>query len=558
MQLFNELGFERNLEIEQSIDRKNITLGLSAESLRAYLDVLIELFSEYSRLGDSPARRSLAEFLKHDKLSMREWLRSELSQEERSYLENFEAARSRIREILSGRLYGRWDFINYMLNLVEETCCHQSTREAIKNTVVAALESFQGIIFHVSDTQDALIIYLPGHRHVIYVANEAGAYKLKSNDCQVSNDYLVSVVVNYLDDTPLHRDISRQVNIYSISVRNEKGRFERVRTSDPLDWCVIKLDRLIYQLNKSCDESIYKDSFLAELSECRNDLELLRRNKSVHAYYQEDRLVLDDVKKARSEILNFAAHAQKLGLNSVSPKFSTQLYSIERILRLAFKSIVQRLELHRDINFSLGEIKRNNTLYVASGIRGKKIEYAFGEENLSAMLASNLKCMYSRQNNILIYCEALVGNGRSDIKIIQGSIAVAVIECKLARAGANVSDKVVDAIDQLYARYSENEYADIGTGIQLYFILFTHDKDFRAVAQAVSETLIGYARRNNLIYELLERSENGIRFSYSEDRGDDFAIKRRVINLVVCNLEVEFHSRAKMRKNLKNYSPFGN
>ncbi|PKG96416.1 hypothetical protein CXF92_01075 [Pseudomonas sp. Choline-3u-10] len=552
MQSLSELGFERNLEIEKSIDRKNITLGLSAESLRSYLDVLEEFFSDYSKLGDAPAGRALADFLKYDKLSAREWLKKVLSQEELYYLENFEATRSKIRETLSGRSYRRWDFIHYMLGLVEESCCHQSTREAIKSSVVMALESFRGTVFQVIETQEALTIYLPGHRHVIYVADEVGDYKQKFSDC------LVSVVFNYCNCAPLHKDIARQVNIYSISVKNERGRFERVYTSDPLDWCVSKLDKLNYLLNKSREKSTYKDRLLAELSECRNDLELLRRDKSAYAYYQEDRLSLDAVKKARSKILNCAAHTQKLSLSAVTPEFSTQLYSIERILKLAFKSMVQRLELHRDIMFSLGEIKRNNTLYVASGVRGKKIEYAFGEENLSAMLASNLKCMHSRANNISIYCEALVGNGRSDIKIIQGSTAVAVIECKLARAGANVSDKVVDAIDQLYARYSENEYANAGADIQLYFVLFSHDKDFRAIAQTVSETLKGYARRNNLIYDLLERSENGVRFSYTEDRGDNFAIKRRVINLVVCNLEVEFHARAKMRKNLKNYSPFGN
>ncbi|WP_219094490.1 hypothetical protein [Pseudomonas sp. UMAB-40] len=549
MQSLSEFGFERNLEVEKSIDRKNITLGISAESLRAYLDVLEEFLSNYSKSGDAPSGRALADFVKYDKLRMQEWLKKALSQEELHYLETFEATRSTIRETLSGRTYGRWDFIYHMLDVVEETCCHRSTREVIKNSVVKKLESFRGIGFQVFETRDALIFYLPGHQHVIYIADEIGDYKQNFNDC------LVSIVVNYSDIAPLHKDIARQVNIYSISVKNEKGRFERVRTSDPLDWCGSKFDKLIYQINNSREETTCKDRLLAELSECKEGLDFLRRDKSAYSYYQEDRLALDDLKKVRSKILNCAAYTQKLSLSFVTPEISTQLYSIERTLKLAFKSMVQRLELHRDIFFSLGEIKRNNTLYVASGMRGKKIEYAFGEENLSAMLASNLKCMHSRANNISVSCEALVGNGRSDIKIIQGSMAVAVIECKLARAGANVSDKVVDAIDQLYARYSENEYADAGAGIQLYFILFSHDKDFRSIAESVSESLEGYARRNSLVYDLLERSENGIRFSYTENRGEKFATKQRTINLIVCNLEVEFHARAKMRKNLKNYSP---
>ncbi|MGT0149184.1 hypothetical protein ACT691_03625 [Vibrio metschnikovii] len=56
-----------------------------------------------------------------------------------------------------------------------------------------------------------------------------------------------------------------------------------------------------------------------------------------------------------------------------------------------------KVDLRKNISVALSEIKKNNTLYIVSKGNKKNEDYAFGEENLTAILASNLRCLYYPQ-----------------------------------------------------------------------------------------------------------------------------------------------------------------
>lgn len=469
------------------------------------------------------------------------------SEEERDYWQRFEMVHTHLKNKLLGETYSRRDLVEYLTFLLEKICEGTCVPHEISAAIQEKLGGFSHLRYKLFDSSCAIMLYLNDYQHLFFIANSGDGYEGPIDSLSVS------IVVNSDNVLPLLETIEKQTNVLTVSLRNERGRFERVYSQHAIDWCIERLGALIRKINKENESSLGR-RVLSDLVECKQELEVFKRAIKFDDYLKGDGLIISDIKSIRSKIraiaLRFKGRTEEYERHHVFEG----LNSIESFLRLQFKTLLQKIEVHSDVIFSLSEIKRNNTLYIASNKKGKKVEYAFGEENLSAILASNLKCMHFRvSNNIRVHCEALVGNGRSDITIYQGRQTMAIIECKLAREGVSIAEKVIDAVDQLYARYSENEFADGGAGIQLFLVVFSHDRSFRSVAESISDALGRYAVRNRLAYEQLGNTENGVTFSYVEDRGGIFSKKKRVINLVVCNLEVDFHARAKDRKNLKPY-----
>ncbi|HDY5313582.1 TPA: PD-(D/E)XK nuclease domain-containing protein [Pseudomonas aeruginosa] len=541
------LGFERDSRIEKAIDRKSVLHGMSAESISAYIDALEELLEEYYVRDEFRARNAIGIFIRGDKYSPREWLKNMFSEEERDYWQRFEMVRTQLKNKLLGETYSRRDLVEHVTFLLEKICEGTCVSPEILAAIQEKLGGFSHLRYRLFDSSCAIMLYLNDYQHLFIIANRADA-------CDRPADSLsVSIVVNSDNVLPLLEAIEKQTNVLTVSLRNERGRFERVYSQHAIDWCIERLGTLIRKIDKESESSLGR-RVLSDLVECKQEFEVFKRAIKFDSYLKGDGLAISDIKSIRSKIRAIALRFKGRTEEHERHHVFEGLNSIESFLRLQFKTLLQRIEVYKDVIFSLSEIKRNNTLYIASNKKGKKVEYAFGEENLSAMLASNLKCMHFRtSNNIRVHCEALVGNGRSDITIYQGRQTMAIIECKLAREGASIAEKVIDAVDQLYARYSENEFADCGAGIQLFLVVFSHDRSFRSVAESISDALGKYAVRNRLAYEQLCNNENGVTFSYVEDRGWIFSQKKRVINLVVCNLEVDFHTRAKDRKNLKPY-----
>jgi hypothetical protein len=541
------LNFVRDSKIEKEIDRKSVLYGISSESIAAYMDVLEEVLADYQACDEFRTRNALGNFLRGKRYYPREWLIKMLSEEEKDYWQRFETVCANLKNKMLGETYSARGLVEHLTHFLERACEGTCLPDEIEKAIQEKLKDFSHLRYRLDNSSGAIRLHLIDFKHLLYVAHSGVGYE------NPIGSGLVSIIVNSDDVLPLLEEVGRQTNVLTVSLKNERGRFERVVTWHAIDWCIERLRTLIWKINKEDNSSLGR-RVLPDLVECKQELEVFKRAIKYNNFLQGDGLAKADIKTIRSKIRNISLRFKGRTDEYERHHVFEGLSSIESFLRLQFKTLLQRDEMYKDVIFSLSEIKRNNTLYIASNKKGKKLEFAFGEENLSAMLASNLKCMNFRvSNNITVHCEALAGNGRCDITVYQGSRTMAIIECKLAREGASIESKIIDAVDQLYARYSENEYADSGDGIQLFLIVFSHDRGFRAVANSVTEALGKYAVRNSLTYEQLGSSENGVTFSYEEDRGELFLKKKRVINLIVSNLEVDFHIRAKDRKNLKSY-----
>ncbi|MGT0149185.1 hypothetical protein ACT691_03630 [Vibrio metschnikovii] len=150
----------------------------------------------------------------------------------------------------------------------------------------------------------------------------------------------------------------------------------------------------------------------------------------------------------------------------------------------------------------------------------------------------------------------MVGNGRSDVCLSAEREIFGLIEAKLITKNSNVEAETRNAIDQLFSRYSENESIDGSASVSLYLIIFAYDKDFKSLAESIQSAIISYSNRNDLVYERIDNTENGIKFLYKENRNNfGFMDKIRVIDIMVCNMEIDYKTSSKQRTQNKSYNP---
>lgn len=193
----------------------------------------------------------------------------------------------------------------------------------------------------------------------------------------------------------------------------------------------------------------------------------------------------------------------------------------------------------------MGEFKTNNSLYILSGSgRVKDERISFGEENLSAIMASNIRCLFN-DHRIRVDCESRVGAGRTDIQVKRNQACLGIIECKLIRGTEDVSKKAREGIHQLYDRYSENLSFNFGRETELFLVIFTYDKHFSNIEKSIKKAMDEYKESNSLNMTIIKRSDNSMQFEYvAKSVLGLFSPKRRVITVYVCNLEIEYAKKA--------------
>ncbi|MGY5586048.1 hypothetical protein [Vibrio cincinnatiensis] len=259
----------------------------------------------------------------------------------------------------------------------------------------------------------------------------------------------------------------------------------------------------------------------------------------------------NDIKLLRYKLIKILNRDDE-NLRNMTSKLIRIIKNIEK----TNNTLQSKFDLRNNISVALSEIKKNNTLYIVSKGNKKNEDYAFGEENLTAILASNLRCLYYPQKNVSVYCEAMVGNGRSDVCLSAEREMFGLIEAKLITKSSNVEAETRNAIDQLFSRYSENESIDGSASVSLYLIIFAYDKDFKSLAESIKSAIISYSERNDLVYEMIDNTENGIKFLYKENRNNlGFMDKIRVIDIMVCNMEIDYKTSSKQRTQNKSYNP---
>jgi hypothetical protein len=361
----------------------------------------------------------------------------------------------------------------------------------------------------------------------------------------------VSLVVNE-DLVGLPDSIEKATNIDFISYRYGDF-FEDIFVGNPLGLCDIRISRLLVSPILNVDE-ITVGRVRKSLSRVKVEIkELLLLYPS--EIRKIDKLALEDIKKLRNSMKASSREIED-AINDRSQSYiSDEMLRLSEVISATYNRIKNVLDLNKNIDFALSEIRRNNTLYIVSGNNKKTTDYAFGEENLTSILASNLRCLYRDYRNISIVCEAMVGNGRSDISLGFGNSTFSIIESKLIKEKSDVVKETLNGIHQLYERYGDNTSIEGDAALKLYLVIFSYDKRFEKMSESICLAVKQYAENNNLKHDEISSSENGIMFSYRENRGGGFKSKTRVISILVCNMEVDYKSKSKQKTNRKKYTP---
>lgn len=250
---------------------------------------------------------------------------------------------------------------------------------------------------------------------------------------------------------------------------------------------------------------------------------------------------INQLRSLRNWTLNFPTTVDSYYVDMKIANLIDRMKSIGRLIGTTLAALETERNFLHELDLAIRELKQNKCLYTISNVTQKDNWITFGEENLSAMLASCLRCLHSKRQEVSIQCEAGVGNGKSDIKVNIGNSTIAIIENKLIKQLDNVRQETINGIHQLYHRYSENIIIRDGSHLGLFLIIFTHDKKFNSIEQKIREGVRVYSEHNKLSHKLLDKSENSITYSLSDDRTDsEFTKKEHTITIFVCNLEVNY------------------
>lgn len=261
--------------------------------------------------------------------------------------------------------------------------------------------------------------------------------------------------------------------------------------------------------------------------------------------------LFDVLKKLRIRVERIKNYISFFEINS-RKNVDVILSSLINYLKIAFITLKFRADLDHKIDICLSEIKRSSSLYIKSGSGGGNSDVIFSEDNFSSIIASNLRCLFYSDKSAQINCEALVGKGRSDIEVKVNKRTLAFIESKMIKRGEDTSKKVGEGLDQLFSRYSENYSVNADPCIRLYLLLFSYDKNFNNLADKIYSEIESYAKRNSLVYDKINATENKLTFLYKEER-IEFMDKYRILEIEVCNLEVDYKKKSIDRRKKSDY-----
>jgi hypothetical protein len=543
--------FSRNIVVEKNIDLRNIWNNLNSQSIELYLDVLCDLVKQCNSLNDSRSNNRLFQFMKYDKLDTQRHIDLHtFNNEEIEYINKVTMYIKYIRSMYTAPILNKHETIDLLIYEIENISEKHYNLDIAKRNIECKLRELN--ICSIVELKDSnLYVHIPKYDHCICLIRDI--QDTREFD-KVTIQY--SVIVNG-DIIDFHEEILKHKNIYSLSYRTEQGSYILIQLSNFIFQCQMILGETRNKVDKINDVNIHKSKILGILIEIDKEIKRIKEDNYI-PIFKADTLRLDDIKRLRIKIKNYSHVIRELTDNSGNTKnheIYRNLEFIADILSMSYNKIVNSLCLDENVYYSLSEIKCNNTLYIRSSSNPKTTEYAFGEENLTSILASNLRCLYKNQKNINIQCEAMVGNGRSDIRLAIGNQIFGILESKLIKEKSNIEQEVLNAIDQLYSRYSENNTINGDMSFKLYLILFTHDKEMRSILNPIYNALQVYANRNELKYNQLEEHENSVKFQYiNENDKFGFKSKIRTINLIICNLEINYKRNSKQRSAAKNYN----
>lgn len=361
------------------------------------------------------------------------------------------------------------------------------------------------------------------------------------NEVKYDNSHYCKILIVKDEPSEINSNFLKVNKVIEINKVNTDGNLETISHMSEAWFLANRLHKIRRQIDKWLIDERKKENLNNSIE---STISHLRRVDEISYHFKSQKLIdetctlMDYAKKYLDQSLDI------LGDVDTHDQFKSHLVLIKLSIIDIIRGAKNESNLQHYIELSLGEFKINNALYILSGSgRVKDERISFGEENLSSIMASNIRCLFN-DNRIIVDCESRVGAGRTDIQVKRGRACLGIIECKLIRGSEDVSKKTRDGIHQLYDRYSENISFNLGRETQLYLVIFTYDKVFSKIEKSIKIAIDQYKERNSLSMKLLKRSDNSIQFEYmSEEVGVLFSSKRKVITVYVCNLEIDYAKR---------------
>ncbi|MBA0174384.1 hypothetical protein [Pectobacterium carotovorum] len=550
--MFGELVnvLDRNHDIESKIDFKHTMYSLHSDSIKLFFDVLYQLIREYNETLSRREYSRLCEFLKFrsfpNSFSSAYRINQLLSNQEIDYLVNISNYYSDLKFNVIGDYRNRKESIKIVCDLCAKLLISKTSISEILEKARYSLAPFITHSFSTDEHDDYGVIFFHHERLSIYIIGNWKTFKPKKDD----NRKTLILNLGFEQFSSYLQKVTYVENIFYTS------RYGRINHFSVLD-IHRTIQRYLDDINKYILSNSISNFDVTPVIKIINSvqIELLKMQTTFDGEYRINSVCfiesLNEMKSLFKEAMVFFRRTAIIKphqyiVNNVLSHINNVLSHINNVIEISNMTS----SLHHQVTYSLSEIKRNNALYIVSS--GKKSEEKiYGEENLSAIIASNLRCL-NLKNILTITCEALVGNGRSDIHISKGSNTIGIIESKLIRKDQDIKKEILGGIGQLFDRYSENDSMIIEEGIQLHLVIFTLDKDFTVFDKKIDEAIEIYGSEFKLERDDLSKHENHITFTYERPISSSFfKLKRRTITIHLCNLELDYKIRLNRAKYAK-------
>lgn len=537
--------YQRNYDLEKEIDLLsyqdfNVTNRFPG-TLGLFMDSLFELLQSFKETGSELDRENIEKFLYKraesipyvNDLFYRKF-NSSLSNEQFNYLKDLLSYIDRLRNLFRTKSKHLFDVIGFL----KKECSRQLNENEGLEKILFFAENYikecrmRG---YYTETKNG-IGYIGFHEIQLEIMIIPDWHEVKSD-----NSHYHKILLTKSDLTDITNHFLKINKVVEINKINSDGVVETISNMSE----AYSLNNILSRIKRQI-ENITKESERKETLKQLIDFTLfdLRRVEELSYYSmsnslnEEIRTLMDSAKKYLDRALDIIGYSE--GLNLIK----SQIVLIKLKIIDVIRDCKNEDNLRHYIEYSLGEFKVNNALYIISGSGKTKDEgICFGEENLSSIMASNITCLFN-DNRIMVDCESRVGVGRTDIRIKRGRTCLGIVECKLIKGSTDVAKKTREGIHQLYGRYSENMSLNFGRETELYLIIFTYDKNFLSIEKSIKKAIDQYKESNSLTMNLLKRSHNSIQFEYlPKEIGELFSPKRKVITLYVCNLEINYSKK---------------
>lgn len=515
--------FSRNVDLEQSIDIK--LMGKSLISLFTYMNAINRHLEVEVQLSKTLQIAPIHQYYK-------QLDNPELSQEECQYLSELLSYIDKlVNQSNAPNRYRYRDVCDIIVKSMEDDL---KSEEILKN-LLTELQSYKGfVVYKINCGDDNIGFNIYNWEKRIFIIINPDTF-IADNNHQRTDIFVKNA--EKLPESIIENKLCLESIIYI-----EEG--ECIVNRSFIYKAVMKLEDLKRYLDSNDTVNLYdKVTGLIDQLKC---LELCTSvNRPI---YNESFLTtnIGEVESIRRRLAKISGGIEEK-LHKHKQHSLTLVKYINRDLSLWLACAEQYKGIANSIEFSLAEIRRNNVLNLLSG-QERKYETAFNEENLSGILASNLRCIYRDYNFINIATEIWTGLGRSDVRISINQKTVAIIESKLlftinyrhkeAKVLKNYNGKTKEGLNQLFKRYSEYESLNDSNAIELYLALFTYDADMYNLTHKVLEAVEEYAKENQFTYTLLDCGTNSLNFTYTSHRG--LKDKQSHITVYLCNLELNY------------------